>query len=797
MLMSIPSDSPPVFKLKTHNNQEIMRERTLITVRAAVLIAFFVLVFAGCISSPEEKNEPADLANPLMGTDSEYLLSHGNTYPAVALPFGMNFWTPQTRRNGDGWGYTYDDHKILGIKQTHQPSPWINDYAAFSLMPVTGGNKITEDQRASWFSHKAETARPYFYSVYLADHDITAEVTPTERASCFRFTYPENDSSAVVIDAFAGGSMVQVLPSERKIIGFCRNNHGGVPDNFHNYFVIIFDRDIDFYSVWIDGKQATENSGREGDHAVAVIGFRTRRGEVVTARVASSFISPDQALLNLEREIAGRGFDEVRDAARDRWNYELGRFRVEGGTDDRMRTFYSTLYRTLLFPRMFYEYDDKGNIIHYSPYNGAVLPGRLFTDNGFWDTFRAAMPFITLFYPEVSSHIMEGLENAYLESGWLPEWASPGHRDCMIGSNSASLIADAYLKGIRGYNIDTLWNALVKNTKGNGTVHSVGRYGAEYYNDLGYVPYDAGIDENVARTLEYAYADWCLWRLATELGRPQEEINLFAVRSQNWRNVFDSELKLMRGRNGDGTFQSPFSPFKWGDAFTEGNSWHYTWSVFHDVAGLADMMGGTQQMAQMLDSVFKVPPVFDDSYYGFPIHEIREMQIMNMGNYAHGNQPVQHMIYLYNYTPEPWKAQMRVREVMDKLYNYTPDGYCGDEDNGQTSAWYVFSALGFYPVTPGTGEYVFGSPLFRKATVTFEDGRQMVIEAPRNSNKNIYVEAIRLNGKKRDVSYITHSQLQAGGKLEFTMCASPDKERGTNTVSYPYSMSTGTKGTSR
>ncbi len=543
--------------------------------------------------------------------------------------------------------------------------------------------------------------------------------------------------------------------------------------------------------------QAPENSGREGDHAVAVIGFRTRRGEVVTARVASSFISPEQAVLNLEREIAGRGFDEVRDAARDRWNDELGRFRVEGGTDDRMRTFYSTLYRTLLFPRMFYEYDDKGNIIHYSPYNGEVLPGRLFTDNGFWDTFRAAMPFITLFYPEVSSHIMEGLENAYLESGWLPEWASPGHRDCMIGSNSASLIADAYLKGIRGYNIDTLWNALVKNTKGNGPVHSVGRYGAEYYNDLGYVPYDAGIDENVARTLEYAYADWCLWRLATELGRPQEEIDLFAVRSQNWRNVFDSERKLMRGRNGDGTFQSPFSPFKWGDAFTEGNSWHYTWSVFHDVAGLADMMEGTQQMAQMLDSVFKVPPVFDDSYYGFPIHEIREMQIMNMGNYAHGNQPVQHMIYLYNYTPEPWKAQMRVREVMDKLYNYTPDGYCGDEDNGQTSAWYVFSVLGFYPVTPGTGEYVFGSPLFRKATVTFEDGQQMVIEAPRNSDKNIYVEAIRLNGKRLNVNYVTHAQLQTGGKLEFTMRASPDKERGTNPVSYPYSMSTGTKGTSR
>ena len=505
---------------------------------AALMAALLMLTISGCRQQDVITSEPADLVNTLMGTDSEYLLSHGNTYPAVALPFGMNFWTPQTRRNGDGWGYTYDDHRITGIKQTHQPSPWINDYAAFSLMPVNGSGRITEDQRASWFSHKAEEARPYYYSVYLADYDITAEVTPTERSALFRFTFGESDSSAVVIDAFSGGSMVKIIPGERKIIGYCRNNHGGVPENFHNYFVIVFDRDFDFISTWVDGTLVPGGTEQEGDRTAAVVGFRTARGEQVTARVASSFISHEQALLNLERETGGRSFDDIRNAARAIWNRELGRIRVEGGTEDQVRTFYSTLYRTLLFPRMFYEYDGKGEIVHYSPYNGKVLPGRLFTDNGFWDTFRAAMPLITLLYPEMSAHIMEGLVNAYLESGWLPEWASPGHRNCMIGSNSASLIADAYLKGIRGYNIDTLWNAMVKNTKGPGPVHSVGRYGAEYYNSLGYVPYDAGINENVARTLEYAYADWCLWRLAKELGRPQEEVDLYAARSQNYRNVF-------------------------------------------------------------------------------------------------------------------------------------------------------------------------------------------------------------------------------------------------------------------
>jgi predicted alpha-1,2-mannosidase len=753
-----------------------------------MLLIFIFVLLNGCRNHKNTSFSPVDMVNPLMGTDSEYLLSHGNTYPAIALPWGMNFWTPQTRKNGDGWGYAYDDHKITGIKQTHQPSPWINDYAAFSLMPVIGSTKISEEKRASWFSHKTEVTKPYYYSVYLADCDATAEVSPTERAACFRFTFPESDSSSIVIDAFKGGSMIEVIPSERKVIGYCRNNHGGVPENFHNYFVLVFDRDFDYLCTWIDGSVKAGSLRQEGDHTGAVIGFHTKRGEMINVKVASSFISPEQAMISLEKETGSYSFDEIKESARTKWNKELGRIKVEGGSDDQTRTFYSTLYRTILFPRMFYEIDAEGKINHYSPYNGKILPGYMFTDNGFWDTFRAEFPLSTLLYPETNSHMMEGLVNAYLESGWLPEWASPGHRDCMIGSNSASLIADSYLKGIRGYNIDTLYNAILKNTKGVGPVQSVGRYGADYYNRLGYVPYNVGINENVARTLEYAYDDWCIWRLATVLGRPQEEIDLFARRSQNYHNVFDPERKLMRGRNDDGTFQSPFSPYKWGDAFTEGNSWHYTWSVFHDINGLAGLMGGSEELARKLDSVFIVPPVFDDSYYGFPIHEIREMQIMNMGNYAHGNQPIQHMIYLYNYTPEPWKAQLHVREVMDKLYNYTPDGYCGDEDNGQTSAWYVFSALGFYPVTPGTGEYVLGSPLFKKATVAFENGKILVIAAPKNSMNNIFVKEAILNGKTLKVNFVTHEQLQKGGSLSFEMTAEPDKKRGINPEAYPYSM---------
>jgi predicted alpha-1,2-mannosidase len=733
---------------------------------------------------------PADLVNPLMGTDSEYKLSNGNTYPAIALPWGMNFWTPQTRIMDDGWSYTYNDHKIMGIKQTHQPSPWINDYAAFSMMALTGRIRTGENERASWFSHKAEVAKPYYYSVYLADYDVTAEVTPTERAAIFRFTFPQNDSSYILLDGFNKGSMVKIIPAERKVIGYSRNNHGGVPANFHNYFVAVFDHDFSSTNTWHGDTLRPNGLAEEGEHSGAVLGFRTKRGEKISVRIASSFISEEQALVNLTREIGGKDFETIKNEARESWNKQLGRVDVEGGTTDQQRTFYSCLYRMILFPRQFFEINARNEIVHYSPYNGEILPGYMYTDNGFWDTFRALFPFVTLMYPDVDSKIMEGLANAYKESGWLPEWASPGHRDCMIGSNSASLIADSYNKGIRGYDIETLYKAIIKNTKGSGPVSSVGRLGADYYNNLGYVPYNVGINENAARTLEYAYADFCIWQIAKELGKPKEEIDLYSKRAMNYKNVFDSGRKLMRGRNLDGKFQSPFSPYKWGDAFTEGNSWHYTWSVFQDVAGLVDLMGGKENFISKLDSVFSVPPIFDYSYYGVVIHEIREMQIANMGNYAHGNQPVQHMIYLYNYAGVPWKTQYHIRDVMDKLYNYTPDGYCGDEDNGQTSAWYVFSSLGFYPVTPGTDQYVFGSPLFNKVTLNFENGKKLVIDAHGNSKENIYVKDIRLNKKGLNRNYVLHSELQKGGILQFTMTNVPNEKRGISAEAYPYSMST-------
>ena len=748
------------------------------------------IILAGCFCFLPAKNvNYADYVNPLMGTQSTFELSTGNTYPAIARPWGMNFWTPQTGKMGDGWQYTYTANKIRGFKQTHQPSPWINDYGQFSIMPVVGKPEFDENKRASWFAHKGETAKPYYYKVYLAEHDVVTELTPTERAAMFRFTFPENEHSYVVVDAFDKASSVKIDVANRRITGYSTRNSGGVPDNFRNYFVIEFDKAFTYKAVVDNKTLIAESTETTSAHAGAIIGFATKKGETVHARVASSFISEEQALQNL-KELGDDTFDTLVEKGKDAWNDVLGRVEVEGGNLDQYRTFYSCLYRSLLFPRKLYEVDASGAIVHYSPFNGKVLPGYMYTDTGFWDTFRCLFPLLNLIYPSVNKEIQEGLINTYKESGFFPEWASPGHRGCMVGNNSASVLVDAYMKGVRVDDVATLYEGLLHATENvHPEISSTGRLGYEYYNRLGYVPYDVKINENAARTLEYAYNDWCIYKLAKELKRPKKEINMFAHRAMNYKNLFDKEILLMRGKNKDGKFMAPFSPLKWGDAFTEGNSWHYTWSVFHDPQGLINLMGGDDVFVSMLDSVFSVPPVFDDSYYGQVIHEIREMTVMNMGNYAHGNQPIQHMIYLYNYAKQPWKAQYWLRQVMDRLYTPTPDGYCGDEDNGQTSAWYVFSALGFYPVCPGTDQYVLGAPLFKKATVHFENGKTLEIKAPQNSCTNLYIKDMKVNGAEYSKNYVTHSLLQNGGVVDCVMSDTPNMERGIGMEDVPYSFS--------
>ena len=758
-------------------------------------VMFFLLsltLLAGCCRNSSNDIQicsPVDYVTTIVGTQSTGDFSTGNTYPATAMPWGMNFWTPQTGENHNRWAYSYNDHTIRGFRQIHQPSPWIGDYGTFSIMPVKDIANVGQEARASWFSHKSETTKPHYYQVYLADPDVNVEIAPTDRAAAMRFTFPDSETSGFVVDAFHDGSYVKFIPEENAVVGYSTMNYEGVPDNFRNWFVIKFDKPIESFTMYDTANKAVKGNEVESDNALAAVSFRTKRGDIVNVKAASSFISLEQAYRNLE-EVGDRTFDQVCQAGKERWNEVLGRIEVKGGTVDELRTFYSCLYRSTLFPRKLYEIDAEGNPVHYSPYNGQVLPGYMYTDTGFWDTFRSLFPLLNFAYPSVNAEIQSALACIAKENDLLPEWSSPGHRGCMVGQNSASVVADAYLKDVNTKDAELLYNTLVYGTE---HVHpeasSSGRLGHEWYNTLGYIPYDVDVNENVARTLEYAYNDWCILQMAKKLGRPAEEIEKWEKRSQNWKNVFDHSTNLMRGRNKDGKFQEPFSPYKWGDAYTEGNAWHYTWSVFHDVDGLIDEMGGEETFAQMLDSVFVVPPIYDDSYYNFRIHEITEMQVANMGNYAHGNQPAQHMLYLYDWAGQPWKAQKWIDKVRKELYRATPDGYCGDEDNGQTSAWYVFSSLGFYPVCPGADQYALGTPLFDKAVIHLENGNDITITAE-NADSGPYIQNMKMNGKTWSHNYIRFDDLMNGADIEITLGSEPDLKRGTAEEDKPYSYST-------
>ena len=772
------------------------KKTSLLTVLVILFFNFFTF----------SQDDFTQYVNPLIGSDSSHELSNGNTYPAIALPWGMNFWTPQTGKIGDGWIYTDKNSGLVGLRQTHQPSPWINDYGAFSIMPITGKLKVLENERKSQFNNLQ--VLPHYYKVKLIDSKTTVELTPTKRSAHFKIEFPKDSDSHLVIDAFFKNSTIKVLPKENKIIGVSKNNSGGVPENFSNYFIIEFNTPFDEFGTW-DGKgKIYPTAELSGKHVGSYVSFINNKINVVEVRISSSFISHEQAQINLDREIPkNQTFEKTKALAKEVWNNELSKIKVKPALSDTFENkkdyfkahetaksnvikFYSSFYRTLLFPREFHEYNSKGEQIHYSPYNGKIEKGPLYTDNGFWDTFRAVFPFYTLMYPEKLGEILQGIMvNPYKESGWLPEWSSPGHRDCMIGSNSASIIAEAYLKGINNFDIETAYQGIINSSNNEGPLSSVGRKGVKEYNSLGYIPFDTSVNESVARTLEYSYNDYCIWKLAEKLERPEEEITRFKNRSFNYKNVFDSSTNFMRGKSSDGNFESPFRPDKWGGVFTEGSAWHYTWSVLHDPQGLINLMGGRENYVRKMDQIFTSDPSSDYSYYGFKIHEILEMEIGGMGQYAHGNQPVQHAIYLYNYAQEPWKTQEKVRYVMDNLYGSGADGYCGDEDNGQTSAWFVFSSLGFYPVAPVTGQYVIGSPLFEEVTIELSNGKELKINAKNNSAKNIFIKDFNFNQLQYNKNWLDHADLREGGVIDFEMSTTPNFNWGSDKSSVPYSMS--------
>jgi len=621
------------------------------------------------------------------------------------------------------------------------------------------------------------------------DNGITTELSPTERGAFFQFNFPRSKKAYLVLDGYTGMSGVKIDPEKHEITGYV-NNGRTLPKNFKNHFVLKFSQPFVSYGTWENQKGiiSKNKTSDEGKGVGAYVQFK--KGATVQVKVASSYISTDQAELTLHRELGSfETINQTKTAAANIWNKVLNQILVEGGSKSDKETFYSCLFRANLFPYKFYEIDKNGNPYYYSPNTGKIYKGYFYSGNGFWDTFRTQFPLSNIIKPTMQGRFLKAILSIYQHRGWLPEWPNPGiNGGGMIGNHVMSLFTDAWAKGIRTFNPDSALAAYYHEA-----TNSDGAYGRPDWKDYfikGYVPYPQNGTKTIkstARTLAYAYDDFCGYQLARMTGNKFYE-RIFGRQMYNYKNVFDPAINFMRGKDADGNWDKHFNPYEWGGAFVEGASWQWTWAVPHDVQGLINLMGGDKLFLAKLDSVFTVPDSVDVGTYGYLIHEMKEMQEGHMGQYDQGNQPGFQICYLYDYAGEPWKTQSRVRKVLHHFYNAGPDGFPGDEDEGSTSSWYVLSALGLYSVTPGTNQYVIGSPLFKKAVITMENGKKFTIEADHNSDSNVYIQSAELNGNPYDHNWITYGDIINGGVLHFRMSDHPNRERGTRKEDRPFSL---------
>lgn len=725
----------------------------------------------------------ADLVNLLQGTNSYHGFSQGNCLPIIARPFGMAHWSPQTDEGQ--WLFDRRTRKLQGFRLTHQPSPWMGDYGHFTIMPQAGPLALSAGQRASSYRLDKSVLTPYFAKTNLIRYRTSLEMTPTERCAIFRFNFPATEVGRVIIDTFRGESSVEFHPDDNTIAGFTRASSGGTPENFASYFVASFSRPWQKASRFQSGRDPQPTESATGERIGAYAEF-AESGEPLEMRVATSFISIEQARLNLEQEIGARSFEEVKAEGQAIWNRALGRIEIEGATDDQRRTFYTCLYRTQLFPRQFHEYDRDKKAIHYSPYDGRIHDGVLYTDNGFWDTYRTVYSLLSIVYPERWEEIIAGWANAAKESGWFPRWPSPGHRACMIGTHIDAVMADAVAKGCRSFDWEEAYAALRRNAFDVGDPdENYGRRGIREFAELGYVPVDK-YHAASACTMDYAYNDWCIAQVAKALGK-QEDYQRLMARASHYKNVYDSETGFMRGRNTDGGWEVPFREFQWGGAYVEGGPWQSTWAVPHDPAALIALMGGEEKFVAKIDAMLAAPPYFDIGTYGGEIHEMTEMAVADFGQYAQSNQPVHHVLSLYACAGRPDKFQYWARRILSDYYS--DEALPGDEDNGEMTAWYVLNALGIYPLCPGNPSYIIGSPLFPKATVRLRDGKALTIVAEGNSAENVYVQRMVWNGEPLDSTWIGHAQVVGGGEWKLTMGDSPRTDYDYSPEQLPYSLS--------
>jgi predicted alpha-1,2-mannosidase len=710
-------------------------------------------------ANPETKSQTdkLELVNLLQGTHSSRLFSRGNTLPIVAMPFGMEHWTLQTNASAEPWFFSADDARVEGFRCTHQLSPWLSDYGCATFLPFCGNPSPVPAQRASSYRQDQTILSPSYLCLNLLRYRCRTEMVPTERGAILRICFEESGAAGLMVDLPGEDAEFADLRENKIVAGLTHANNGGVPAGFTAYYVMEVNTPITGFDVKI-------LNGRR----VGVIHFQAKKDIPVECRIAGSFISREQAMTTLHRELGGKSFQRLRAAAEKAWETELSRIEIAGGTEEQRRIFYSCLYRVALFPRIFHEFDSSENAVHYSAYRGGVRPGVMYADHGYWDLYRAWYPLMSIINPERLGEILQGWVNASKEGGWLPQFPAPGYRSCMTGSLIDSVFGDAAAKGIGGYDVEAAFAALRKHATQPGNPDSgYGRRGIEDYLKQGYVSADH-VAQAAVETLDSAYGDFCIAQVARAL-RKDNEATLFEKRARNWKNVFDPETRFMRGKSSDGKWIEPFDPVSWGGAYVEGAAWQHRFSVPHDVGGLIEAMGGRAAFVSCLENMLHMEPRFDVGTYGTEIHEMSEMAAVDFGQYAHNNQPVHHILYLFAAAGRRDLTQFWVRRVLDTLY--TSKNFPGDEDTGSMAAWYVLSALGFYPVCPGKPEYVLGAPLFDQATIRVENSRTTTIRALNNHKERLYCGAPRINGKPHNEVAVPHRTIVEGSEIVFEMAA--------------------------
>jgi len=705
--------------------------------------------------------------NILQGTESSVHFSNGNSLPLVSVPFGMNAWCPQTTTGHETWFYHPSHRHFYGLRLTHQPSPWIGDYGHLSLLPQTGKAMLTERYSSSSFLPEDMTLEPNYMRVQLLRYRVSLELAPTSRAAAIRMAFTERREPRLKLSLFPGQSYIRLSPEERTISGYTRACTGGVPENFALYFSIKLDCDIDAASstLYFKDNDAVENTLDKHDVAGAFIYLQLPESGIVRATIGTSYISVEQAALNAQREIHNRSLDEIKNTATALWEDHLGRIRIESKEERKVNTFYSCLYRCCLFPREMHEFDEMERKVHFSPHNGHIEHGSMYTDVGFWDSYRTVWPLQQLLFPTRASDILQGWVNVYKESGWMPKWVSPGERSAMPGTLIDMTFADAIAKGLGGFDIETAYKGLLNHAMNSPDGTMYGRIGLEAYKQYGYLPHDL-FHESVSNALDYYYGDFCISTIATLLG-DEENARILLGRSQNYRYLFDTDSGFMRGRLADGSWQSPFDPIDWGDPFCEGGAWQCSWAVQHDLLGLAEAMGGVDALINKINELMITHSNFNIGSYPAEIHEMSEMAAAGLGQFAISNQPSFHIPYIYAALGQPNKTRKWVRRTLEGSFSSNPDGFPGDEDNGSTAAWFVLGSLGIYPLTPGIPEYVLGCPLFDKAEIDLENGNTITIKVAGAGVEYWDVRQIYRDGSVHKPLFITHEDFISGRELLF------------------------------